>query len=156
MLFRIVIPYFIQLTILAPTVIALWNVLIRGFYRPEVLYLEGLRGKDLRTRLGSLTSALQVLTFWVFHIILFFVFTYLCIVFLENVMELIRLENYDIYVAYSMASPAFIFLILLYSIFFAVSRFLFYVDARTALEGWDLELQFIRGLDEMTSQKRIS
>ncbi|HBS06840.1 MAG TPA: hypothetical protein DEA96_17855 [Leptospiraceae bacterium] len=155
-LFRIVLPYFIQLTILAPLLITLWNVLIRGFYRPEVLFLEGLRGKDMRKRISSLTSALQVFTFWLFHIILFWIAMFLALTFFESVFELLRVQNFEQYSSFSLTSVLFIFLIFLYSVFFAVSRFLFYVDARTFLEGWDLELQFIRGLDEMTSQKRIS
>ena len=149
-------PYFIQLTILAPLLISLWNVLIRGFYRPEVLFLEGLRGKDMRKRISSLTSALQVFTFWLFHIILFWIAMFLGLTFFESVFELLRVQNFEVYTSFSLTSLLFIFLIFLYSIFFAVSRFLFYVDARTFLEGWDLELQFIRGLDEMTSQKRIT
>jgi len=155
-LFRIVIPYFLQLTILAPLLITVWNVLIRGFYRPEVLFLEGLRGKDMRKRISSLTSALQVFTFWLFHMILFWVAMFLALSFCEAVLELLRVQNFEDYTSFSLTSPLFLFLVFLYSVFFAVSRFLFYVDARTFLEGWDLELQFIRGLDEMTSQKRIS
>lgn len=155
-IFRIVIPYFIQLTILAPLLITIWNVLIRGFYRPEVLFLEGLRGKDMRKRISSLTSALQVFTFWLFHLILFWIAIFLAFSFFEAVFEILRIQNYESYTSFSLSSLLFIFLVFCYSIFFAVSRFLFYVDARTFLEGWDLELQFIRGLDEMTSQKRIS
>lgn len=154
-LWRIILPYFIQL-LLAPLLLPLWNVMIRGFYRPEVLFLEGLRGKDLRKRIGSLTSAFQVITFWMFHAILFWVAMYLTLNFCEAVLELLRVQNFQPYTSFSLISPLFLVLLMFYSIFFSVSRFLFYVDARTYLEAWDLELQLIRGLEEMTSQKRIS
>ncbi|MCB1169165.1 MAG: hypothetical protein KDK25_02470, partial [Leptospiraceae bacterium] len=154
-LIRIVIPYLVQLA-LAPLLLPLWNVLIRSFYRPEVLFLEGLRGRDLRRRISSLTSAFQVFTFWIFHAILFWVAMYLSLTFCEAVLELLRVQNFQQFTGFNLASPLFLLLLMLYSIFFAVSRFLFYVDARTYLEAWDLELQLIRGLDEMTSQKRIS
>ncbi|MCB1137267.1 MAG: hypothetical protein KDK23_00875 [Leptospiraceae bacterium] len=152
---RIILPYLIQL-VLAPLLLPLWNVLIRSFYRPEVLFLEGLRGRDLRRRISSLTSAFQVFTFWIFHAVLFWVAMYLSLTFCEAILELLRVQNYQQFTAFNLASPLFLLLLMLYSVFFAVSRFLFYVDARTYLEAWDLELQLIRGLDEMTSQKRIS
>lgn len=136
------------------TLILPWRSSIVHFFKTEVMLLEKLRGTNMRQRLTAMSRGQGDRTI-LFHLMdgLLFLFYMMIASFTYNsVLEIFVLNQLswwsDSHLSYFLLSPPVHILILPYLIYHSVVKFLFYIDARSLREGWDVELNLLRGAQQ--------
>ena len=140
------------LTFLAPTLITIWRGAVHQFFLAEVLLLERLSGRDVNRRLSALTRGRsdRTVAFLLLDIVLAVCFV-TCATYSYNLLlEALGLHDaHPLFRAgYNLLSPsAHVFLFLFLTVH-STAKFLFYLDLRSLLEGWDIELLLLKGIQD--------
>lgn len=136
------------LTFLSPFLVTLWFGLFRYFFVAETIVLEQLSGKALGKRLSTLTSRANIFSFWILTFVVFFIYYIVAYNLASEVVSLTGIKAEPWLISFSPASILMQPVILAYVIYHSTVKFLFYIDTRSHIEGWDLELQLRRGLNQ--------
>lgn len=133
------------------TLLLPWRSAVVHFFKSEVMVLEKLTGKNMRQRLAAISRGQgdRTLLFLFFDSFLFLFYIVVIVFAYNSVIELLVLHELfwwlDASFSNMLLSPPIQFLILPYLIFHSQAKFVFYIDARSLREGWDVELNLIRG-----------
>lgn len=151
-----------QLFMTAP----LWRLLfmrlsfIRSFDMPVVL-LEGLKGKERRERMQVLrrnsasTAAWLTVSFFLFQLLVYFTFLLLIVMFIPQDVDVKQSQilfpfTADVPLLWRIAGIlAFTLSIVLLEPYYIAAGFALYLNRRTLLEGWDIEIAFHRMIDRL-------
>ena len=149
-LFRTALIRSLFYTVLAPSIITLWFGLIRSFFQNEVILLERLKGKQVSQRLTALSRGRgdRTIAFLIIDFLVAFVFVSIGIYSWNFLIDLIGLKDahWMLDGNWSLFSPVTHVLLLLYAVFHSTAKFLYYLDTRSNLEGWDIQLMFEKGV----------
>ena len=138
-------------TFLAPFIVSLWFGMIRNFFISEVILLERLKGSRIGRRLTAMSHRTndRTFAFWFLDAGLFLGFLLIGGYTWNYLIETANLAGAYWFLElnyFSLLSPINHLLIMSYWIFRTTARFLFYLDTRSLLEGWDIELMLIKGV----------
>jgi hypothetical protein len=118
-----------------------WLLGYRDFFAAEVMLLENLRRKALTLRLSALTRQAQerITGFHFFHLVLFIIYL-LAGTLAADLFQELTLGRSLLPAELTPGSPVLAGLILAYFVFYNMTHFLFYIDTRSILEGWDVHI----------------
>ena len=140
--------------------LAFWPIFFlwpRSFFLPEVLALERTPGSQVRARLENLTrrQSDRILGFRLVSLLLGLLFLIIGAYVYSELRGIPGLDfgGWWFSAAFCFLSPVINLLFLVYSLFHNTARFLFYIDTRSVLEGWDLEKMLIKGMRESTGNR---
>ena len=139
-------------TVFAPLLITLWIGFVRKFFLEEVILLERLRGKDIRRRLATLSSARsdRIIGFLILNAGLALVLFSLTLYSWSILLALLKVNipHWTLDYSWSFLFPLTHVLFFFYAVFHAAAKFIFYLDVRSQLEGWDIEILLRQGARE--------
>lgn len=142
----------LYILILPWTIILPWRSSINHFFKSEVILLEKLEGPKMNQRLSVMSHGHndRILLFWFFDLLFFISYLFVFYLTYNQILSIFQLDDrywwLDANLKYMFLSPPVIILFLPYFIFHSIAKFLFYIDTRSQREGWDIELQLLRGL----------
>lgn len=153
---RVVLVRTSLMTYLAPMLVTAYRGFVHHFFLPEVLLLERLSGRDVNRRLGALARgrADRTVVFILLDLVLGAVFV-ICATYSYNLLtSAVGLDDlHPLFQArVSLLSPMMHVFIFIYFAFHSTAKFLFYLDIRSLLEGWDIELMLLKGVQDTDGQ----
>ncbi len=124
----------------------------RYFFLSEVVALERTPGERIRPRLENLTrrQSDRILGFRLIAFFLGLVFVLVGLFFFRTILEIPGLEKKPWWLSadFSLLSPVLHVFLLVFAVYHTTARFLFYIDTRSLLEGWDIEKMLLKGMRE--------
>lgn len=145
------------LSVLAPSIVAVWRGAVHQFFLAEVLLLERLRGRDVGRRLGALTRvrAERTVAFLLLDVTLAICFV-VCAGYAYNLLlGAVGLDDVPEHwrAGYDLLSPITHIFVFAYLVFHSTAKFLFYLDLRSQSEGWDVELMLLKGVQDTEASR---
>lgn len=154
-IFRTVLLRTILYTVLAPFIVPIWLSLGRDFFQSEVILLEKLKGRQITRRLSALSwrHTGRNLSFLSMDVTVAMFFVGSGLFAWNQIIDLFGLgqTHWLLRGEVSLFSPIVHLLIFVYAVFHTATKFLYYIDIRSQLEGWDIELMLIKGIRETDS-----
>lgn len=140
------------LTAFAPALITVWRGAVHQFFLAEVILLERLSGRDVGRRLSALTQGRsdRTVAFLLLDGALAVLFV-VCATYSYNLLlRAVGLVDAHplLQAEYTFLSPSAHVFLFVFFVFHSTAKFLFYLDLRSLLEGWDIELLLLKGIQD--------
>ncbi|MCB1173303.1 MAG: hypothetical protein KDK39_07060 [Leptospiraceae bacterium] len=126
--------------------------LVTHFFKSEVILLEQLKGREMRERLRYLgrTHIERSIVFIAMELIFFIVWLLLGAFGYNQLVGLFDMQDFSWWTSANLEqgflSPVVGLLCLPWFVFHSIAKFIYYIDARAEREGWAIEIQLLRGL----------
>ncbi|MBE7437322.1 MAG: hypothetical protein HS115_02615 [Spirochaetales bacterium] len=133
--------YRIFYTITLPFLFPIYFLWYRDFFLAEVLLLEGQRGPALKERLRILSHhAQERITAFQFYHLLIFSLSLGALLMSSGLLQDLLFGRSLLSNLAPFSGPDFLAIVHGYMFFYTTTHFLFYIDTRSLIEGWDVQM----------------
>jgi len=133
--------YRIFYIVFLPLLFPIYYLWYRDFFLAEVLLLEGQRGPALKDRLRILSHhAQERITAFQFYHLLTFSLSLIALLLASFLLQELFLGKSLTSQMTAFTAPDFLAVVHAYMFFYSTTHFLFYIDTRSLIEGWDVQM----------------